>query len=119
MHELSVCQGMLTQVEAIALQHQARGVSSITIRIGPLSGVEPDLLQHAFPVARAGTIAAEANLIIERLTIRVHCEHCGAETDATPNRLLCGACGDWHTRLISGDELILASVELVKDGVEA
>lgn len=115
MHELSVCQGLLTQVEAIALQHQARGVASITLHVGPLSGVEPDLLQHAFPVARAGTIAAAANLVIERLPIRVRCEQCGAETDAVANRLLCGACGDWHTQLISGDELILASVELVQD----
>ncbi len=113
MHELSVCQAMLQQVEAIAAQRQAHGVTSITIRIGPLSGVEPDLLQHAFPVARAGTVAAEARLIVERLPVRVHCEQCGAETDATPNRLLCGACGDWHTRLVSGDELLLASVELL------
>ncbi len=113
MHELSVCQAMLQQVEAIAAQRQAHGVTSITIRIGPLSGVEPELLQHAFPVARAGTVAAEARLIVERLPIRVHCEQCDAETDATPNRLLCGACGDWHTRLVSGDELLLASVELL------
>ncbi len=112
MHELSVCQGMLNQVAAIAAERQALGVSSITVRIGPLSGVEPDLLQHAFPIACAGTVAAEARLVIERLPIRVRCEQCGAETDATPNRLLCGACGDWHTQLISGDELILASVEL-------
>ena len=113
MHELSVCQSMLNQVAAIAAERQALGVASITVRIGLLSGIEPDLLQHAFPIARAGTVAADAQLIIERLPIRVRCEQCGAETDATPNRLLCGACGDWHTRLISGDELILASVELL------
>ena len=113
MHELSICQAMLQQVEAIAAQRQARGVTSITIRIGPLSGVEPDLLQHAFPMARAGTVAAEARLIVERLPIRVRCEQCDAETEATPNRLLCGACGDWHTRLVSGDEMLLASVELL------
>jgi hydrogenase nickel incorporation protein HypA/HybF len=104
---------MLSQVEAIAAQRQALGVSSITLRIGPLSGIEADLLQHAFPLARAGTVAADARLIIERLPIRVRCEQCGAETDATVNRLLCGACGDWHTQLISGDELVLASVELL------
>lgn len=112
MHELSVCQSMLHQVEAIAAERQALGVASITLRIGPLSGIEPELLQHAFPLARAGTVAAEAELIIEHLPIRVRCEQCGAETDATANRLLCGACGDWHTQLISGDELVLASVEL-------
>lgn len=112
MHELSVCQAMLNQVMALAAERQATGVASITVHIGALSGVEPDLLQHAFPVARAGTLAADAQLLIERLPIRVHCEQCGAETEATPNRLLCGACGDWHTRLVSGDELVLASVEL-------
>jgi hydrogenase nickel incorporation protein HypA/HybF len=31
------------------------------------------------------------------------------------NRLLCGACGDWHTQVISGDELLLESVELIND----
>jgi hydrogenase nickel incorporation protein HypA/HybF len=111
-HELSICQSMLNQVAAIAAERQALGVASITLRIGPLAGVEPDLLQHAFPLARAGTVAADARLIIEWLPIRVRCEKCGAETDAAANRLLCGECGDWHTQLISGDELLLASVEL-------
>jgi len=112
MHELSVCQGMLHQVSDIAAEHAARSVSSITIRIGPLSGVEPALLAQAFPIASAGTVASDAELRIESLPVRVSCETCGAETDAAANRLLCGACGDWHTRLISGDELLLASVEL-------
>jgi hydrogenase nickel incorporation protein HypA/HybF len=44
--------------------------------------------------------------------VRVRCEQCGAESEASPNRLLCGACGDYHTRLLSGDELLLVSVEL-------
>ena len=116
MHELSVCQGMLSQVSTIAAEHAAehaaRTVSSITVRIGPLSGVEPALLAQAFPIASAGTVASGAELHIETLPVRVYCETCGEETDAAVNRLLCGSCGDYHTRLISGDELLLASVEL-------
>jgi hydrogenase nickel incorporation protein HypA/HybF len=42
----------------------------------------------------------------------VSCQTCGAESAALPNRLVCGACGDWRTTLLSGDELILESVEL-------
>ena len=112
MHELAVCQGLLRQVEAIAREHGADRVTRIVVRIGPLSGVEPDLLAGAFPLAATDTRAARAELVIERLPVRVHCNTCGAETEATPNRLLCGACGDWHTRLIGGDEMLLASVEL-------
>ena len=114
MHELSICQALLAQVEKIVTEHQARAAEKIVVRIGPLAGVEPRLLQEAFPIASAGSTAQGAELHIEELPLRVHCESCGAESDAQPNRLLCGACGDWHTRLISGDEMLLASVELIK-----
>ena len=103
MHELSICQSMLAQVEAIALQHHTERVTGITLHIGPLAGVEPGLLQQAFSLARA---------VIESLPIRVRCHGCERESDALPNRLVCGHCGDYHTQLISGDEMLLASVEL-------
>lgn len=112
MHELAICQGMLRQVMDIADRKQARAVTRILVRIGPLSGVEPQLLAQAFPIASAGTPAADAALELESLPVRVRCEQCGAESEASPNRLLCGACGDYHTRLLSGDELLLVSVEL-------
>jgi len=112
MHELSVCQGMMRQLEQIAAERGAASVSKVVVRIGPLSGVEPQLLEQAFPLASAGSVAADAVLVMEQLPVRVRCDSCGAESEATPNRLLCGACGDWHTQLVSGDELLLASVEL-------
>ncbi len=112
MHELSVCLSLLDQVERIAREQGADRVERILLRIGPLSGVEAPLLANAYPLAAAGTIAEHATLDIEPAAIRVRCNSCGAETDAEPNRLLCGECGDWHTRLISGDEMLLAKVEL-------
>jgi hydrogenase nickel incorporation protein HypA/HybF len=119
MHELSVCQALIDEVEALARAHQARGVVRIRLVIGPLSGVEPALLQHAFPAAAAGTRAAGATLVIDAAPLRVACEACGRLSDAQPSQLVCAACGDWRTRLASGDELTLASVELVADAVEA
>jgi hydrogenase nickel incorporation protein HypA/HybF len=114
-HELSVCQALIGQVEDIAREHNATGVVLIRLQVGPLSGVEPQLLEQAYTLARAGTVAAYAELVIDRLPIKVRCQQCGAETAATANRLLCGACGDWRTTVISGDELILASVELTSE----
>ncbi|MFA5172268.1 MAG: hydrogenase maturation nickel metallochaperone HypA [Sulfuriferula sp.] len=112
MHELAVCQALVSQVVEIAQQNVAQGVAVITLRIGALSGVEPALLISAFPLAAAGTVAADAQLVIEPQPVRVHCQTCNADTEATPNRLLCGMCGDYHTQLISGDELLLANLEL-------
>ena len=115
MHELSVCQALIDQVEAISHERAAQRVTLIRLGIGPLSGVEPRLLEQAYPIASAGTVAADAELVIDSLPLRVSCDACGQTTDALPNRLVCGTCGDWHTRLVSGDELQLTSVELISD----
>ena len=119
MHELSVCQALVRQLDEVAEREHARRITRVLLRIGPLSGVVPDLLRHAFPVAAAGTVAEDATLDTEESAVRVRCTLCGEETDATPSRLLCGACGDYRTRLIAGDELLLASVELERAAVPA
>jgi hydrogenase nickel incorporation protein HypA/HybF len=113
-HELSVCQALIAQVELIAAQHAASGVKSVRVRLGPLSGVEAQLLQDAYPIACAGSVAAESVLVIDLAPLKVKCATCGAETEASPNRLLCGKCGDYHTQLVSGDEMLLMSVELLQ-----
>ena len=113
MHELSICQALIDQVEQIARDNQAAQVLQIRIGIGPLSGVEPDLLEQAFYIARAGSLAADAELSIARLPIRVRCRHCDQVTDAQPANLVCGHCGNWQTRLVSGDEMLLSQVELI------
>ena len=112
MHELSVCLSLMKQVESIARERNAEKVIKITLNIGPLSGVEPELLRHAYPLATAGTIAADAELVMETADIVVRCSQCDSETTVTPNKLLCGSCGDCRTRVISGDELTLMRVEL-------
>lgn len=114
MHELSVCQSLLDQVKRIARQHRSTVVTQITLHIGPLSGVEGPLLKQAFPLASAGTVAANAQLVIKQLPIRVRCRGCGKEGAASMNRLICSHCGDYHTQLISGDEMLLANLELLE-----
>lgn len=114
MHELAVCQSILDQVESIASERNAISVTSIVIALGPLSGVEAQLLKNSYPIASAGTVAENAELIIQQLPIKVKCTKCGSESDALPNKLICKQCGDWRTTLISGDELILMRVELEK-----
>jgi hydrogenase nickel incorporation protein HypA/HybF len=119
MHELAICQALIVQIEDIAGKRAAR-VRQVYLGIGPLAGVEPRLLADAYPLVCAGTIAEGSQLEIEATEIRIRCRTCGAETTATPNRLICGTCGDWHTDLLAGDELLLLRIELEtrEDAVE-
>jgi len=112
MHELSVCLSLLEQVQAVAEERDAVQVTRIELRVGPLSGVESALLRTAWPMAAAGSIAVDAEFVIKEMGIVVRCTVCDAETDARPNRLVCGDCGDFRTTVVSGDEMILQSVEL-------
>jgi len=113
MHELSICQALLKQVLDIAIDYPDHKIESITLKIGLLSGVEPLLLEPAFPLASAGTLAEKAKLIIESLPVKIRCLQCGAESDPPPNRLLCQHCGHWQTQLLGGDEMLLASIEFI------
>lgn len=112
MHELSICGSLLREVERAARAHGSREVTAIVVAIGPLSGVEAQLLARAFSVARIGTVAARAALKVETAPVVVWCAHCRIETAVAANALLCGRCGTWQVELKSGDELLLKRVEL-------
>ena len=113
MHELAICQALLDQVERVARAQQAERVTGVRVRCGALAGVEPELLHRAYEVARAGTLAEHAALTIEESPVRVYCPRCERESAAPVQRLVCPACGEWRTKVIAGDELLLMSVELI------
>jgi hydrogenase nickel incorporation protein HypA/HybF len=115
MHELSIARALLRQVGRVAGAHGGARVRRVTVRIGPLSGVEPALLAQAFPQVVAGTPAAGAELVIESAPVRVRCLACGHEGEAAPNHLRCRACGGADTRLVGGDELLLVSLDLEEE----
>jgi hydrogenase nickel incorporation protein HypA/HybF len=112
MHELAIAQSLVMEACRVAAENRAPKVDAVWVQVGPLSGVEPPLLERAFTVARAETAAHEASLTIETGSIEVRCSNCDAETHAGPNKIVCGACGAWQVQIIAGDELVLHRVEL-------
>jgi len=112
MHEYSICSALIQQVEGVARAHGAGQVDRIELSIGPLSGVDAALLRRAWPLVAAGTVADAASLHIGAAPITVKCTRCEAVSEASANRLLCARCGDYRTRLVSGDELMLTRLEL-------
>ncbi len=115
MHELAVCQGLIDEIERVARAQHASTVHAVVVAVGALSGVEPDLLQAAFVIARAGTVAAQAQLRVETPPARVACDACSLCAAVPVNRLLCPGCGNWRVRVVGGEELTLMRVELSRD----
>jgi len=114
MHELAVSLALIDEAERVAREHGAKGIAHLRVLIGPLSGVDGELLARAYTVARVGsTLTAEATLEWIPSVIAVCCEQCGTTSEVAVQRLLCGVCGSWQTHVVSGTELTLQSVELV------
>ncbi len=112
MHELSICQSLIRQLQQIVVEHGALSVDQVVLGIGPLSGVEAQLLLNAYPIASAGSCADGAEISIQTLPVTVRCPECGHESEVPVNKLSCRQCGNWRTELLSGDEMLLLSVEL-------
>lgn len=110
MHEYSIVQSLLHRVETEARAHGASAVRRVKMRIGELSGLEPELVRSAYDLVRAGGLCAAAELEIIPVAARWVCRACGREV--APGQILrCPVC-QAPARLAGGDEIFLDSLEL-------
>lgn len=114
MHEYSLVQALVERVEEEAAKRSAVAVHRLTIRIGELSGVDPELLQTAYDTFREGTICARATLALERVAASWSCPRCGRRI-ATGAALRCAECGEPARLDEGGDALMLAHIEMEVD----
>lgn len=116
MHELAICRGIL-DVAGAALAKHAPGVavSSVAVRIGRLTGIEPECLRFYFGLLIPATPLAGAVLRIEEVPIRGLCRACSAEFVIESSGFACEACGGGAVDLLSGQELQVISLETVEE----
>ena len=110
MHEYSLAQALVERVEREARARRASAVHRVTVRLGPLSGVEPELLVTAYGHLRTGTLCAGAELDLVGEDVVWRCEACGAAL-VPGSALCCPDCG-LPARLAGGDALVLDRIEL-------
>jgi len=112
MHELSIAQALVEQLDEIVRREGAVRVAAVTVTVGSLSGVEPDALDMAFPVAAESSVAAGAALALELVPARALCHDCRLEFEAGFPFFVCERCGSDNVEIGAGRELLISSVEL-------
>ena len=110
MHEYSLAQALIEQVECAARAHGAVSVRRVIVRVGPLAGVEIGLLVTAYGHLRSGTVCEDADLRLRGEDVVWQCDACGQPL-AAGARLCCPACG-LPPRLAGGDALIQERIEM-------
>jgi hydrogenase nickel incorporation protein HypA/HybF len=110
MHEYSIVQALLEQVEHQARIHGASAVHRLHVRIGELSGVEVPLLTSAYGAFRERTRCARADLAIHPVPARWSCPRC-ERSFRRGDVLRCPDC-ELPAALAEGDEIVLDRIEM-------
>jgi hydrogenase nickel incorporation protein HypA/HybF len=119
MHELSIAQALIEQLEDIAVEKKASRILGVKLYVGMLSGVDHEALHMAFPFAAEGTVADGAGIKIIDIEPQAMCGSCGKESLPEFPFMVCGHCGSQDLTVTAGRELIIKSVELeTKDDEE-
>jgi len=102
-------------------------VTVVRVKAGRLRQVVPEYLSFYFEVASRGTLCDGAELEWERVASLLRCGACGAEWDPAPPpareeeqlvvRFRCPECESSHYSVISGDELVVESIDVTEPAV--
>jgi hydrogenase nickel incorporation protein HypA/HybF len=111
MHEYSLVQALVERVEDEARRRGALAVHSVTVRVGELSGVDPELFRTAYETFRAGTICERVPLELRRVPASWSCPRC-LRPIARGEVLRCPDCRDPARLDEGGDALTLDRIEM-------
>ena len=111
MHEYSLVEALVTRVEEEARRRQALRVHALSVRLGELSGVDPELFRTAYETFRAGTLCADAPLTIRRVEATWSCPRC-ARPIPRGEVLRCPDCHAPARLDDGGDALTLDGIEM-------
>lgn len=112
MHEVSIMAEAVRMAVESAQTAGARRVAVVRLRIGRLSGAEPEAMRFAWDVVSHDTIAAGARLEIESVAAAAWCPACQMEFECEEFFGECPRCHDLSGDLRRGRELDIAAVEL-------
>lgn len=112
MHELGIVYHIIRDVENVARAHGVRRVSSVTLLLGEVSGVVPDLLLDAWRwAADKKPITEGSELIVESVEAVTHCGACGRDYATVEHGKTCPYCGSGETYLLQGQEVMIKQIE--------
>lgn len=116
MHELSIAEALIEQVEREVRLAGSKGrVLKVELSIGQLSGVHHESLKFALDLLAPGTLVEKALVEIRRPRAICVCSQCEGRSEIDQWPLGCPKCGSDQITIEGGRELLLESIELEDD----
>jgi len=112
MHEYSVVQALLEQIEGVAEENEASKVTKIVVKIGVMSGIEAHLLEIAFNTFKEKTICDGAEFVMNLQPLTIKCRECGEVSELEKIHYCCQKCESTNVEVTDGEDMFLMSLEM-------
>ncbi len=112
MHELGIASAILERVEREAQQRPGARMVKVGVRVGELSGVDPDALAFGFEALVKDTRWEPLPLDVHLCRRKQLCLACGNDFIAERMETACPDCGNTDTAGVGGDELDIEYIEV-------
>jgi hydrogenase nickel incorporation protein HypA/HybF len=111
MHELSLIENMLDQLELMKKRHSLKEITDVYVTVGELSGVDIRFLQSSFDMFVPATAWAHLKLHLTVIPWKVRCSECGLEQIVDECHNQCKQCESPNTVTVDGTEFIIQRIE--------
>lgn len=112
MHEFSLVMSVIKTISKLCEQNKWKRVLRVTLKVGHLRQIEPEIFAFAFSSATVGTALEGSEISIIEMPIIFKCHSCNKSSDTEEFRFVCPNCGSVDVDLISGMQLIIESIEI-------
>jgi len=116
MHELQITERILNIVLKHAGGQDVSRIVRIHLKIGALSDLEDEWIQHYFNYLSRGTVAESAELAIRRMPAVLRCQSCSCSFEVKREELghaPCPECGESGLELVAGREYLIENMEVL------
>ncbi|MGN0075835.1 MAG: hydrogenase maturation nickel metallochaperone HypA [Parafannyhessea sp.] len=112
MHELGVVFAAMDTLGDIARENELTRISSVTMRLGEVSGILEDYFADCWHWAqKKNDLLRDSELRIERIDAVTVCNDCGRTYPTVQYGRVCPYCGSDQTYLLRGNEVEIKEIE--------
>ena len=113
MHELGIIQSIAKTVKQTAAENGAEKIASVTLEIGEVSGIVPDILTDCWEYFREkDPMLSGAVLKLISTPAVTWCDDCGRTYETVVYGRTCPHCGSGRTWLLTGRECQIKEIEV-------
>lgn len=112
MHELSLAENILQQIEDAAIAQPFNRVKTVWLEIGQLACVEQESLRFFFAVVTESSIARQARLEIIGIAGQATCMQCHLVVPIAAYHETCPHCGSYVLQVTQGDGMRIKELEV-------